>query len=172
MIGTVGLEQVAMLLGLRREQHRLDRLGPGQEHPGVPPPGQVLFPGIGETRRGVLADRLMETEPGPGPARVRLQQRRGNQLLNQRANLAVPEGRCPRHLPGRGKIEPSGEYTQPPEDHLGISWQQCVTPGQARVQRVMAPGTRVPGRPSGRCQPVREFGQRGHPQAVGDQFER
>ena len=47
-----------------------------------------------------------------------------------------------------------------------------MTPGQARVQRVMAPGTRGPGRPSRRPQPVREFGQRGNPQAVGDQFER
>ena len=44
MIGPVELEQVAMLLGLRREQQRLDGLGPGQERTGVPPPGQVLFP--------------------------------------------------------------------------------------------------------------------------------
>jgi hypothetical protein len=47
-----------------------------------------------------------------------------------------------------------------------------MTPGQARVQRVMAPGARVPGRPARRPQPFREFGQRGHPQAVGDQFQR
>ena len=145
MIGPVELEQVALLLGLRREQHRLDCLGPGQERTGVPPPGQVLFPGIGQTCRGVLAHRLMEPEPGPDPAGVRLQQRRGHQLLNQRTNLTGPDRPCPRHLQGRGKIEPGGEYAQPPEYHRGISRQQRMTPGQARVQRVMTPGARAPG---------------------------
>jgi hypothetical protein len=65
MIGPVELEQVAMLLGLRREQQQLDCLGPGQERTGVPPPGQVLFPGLSKTCRGVLADRLVE--PGRVP---------------------------------------------------------------------------------------------------------
>jgi len=51
MIGPVELQQVAMLLGLGREQHRLDCLGPGQERTGVPPPGQILLPGIGEMCR-------------------------------------------------------------------------------------------------------------------------
>ncbi len=119
MIGPVELEQVAMLLGLRCEQHRLDCLGPGQEHAGVPPAGQVLFPGIGQTCPGVLAYRLMEAEPRPDPAGVCLQQRRGNQLLNQDADLTGPDRRCPRHLLGRGKIEPPGEHAQPPEDHRG-----------------------------------------------------
>src|SRR5258705_9662491 len=65
MIGPVELEQVALLLGPRREQHRLDCLGPGQERAGVPPPGQVLFPGLGEACRGILANRLMEAERAP-----------------------------------------------------------------------------------------------------------
>jgi hypothetical protein len=121
MIGPVELEQVALLLGLRREQQRLDCLGPGQERAGVPPPGQVLFPGLGETCRGVLADRLMEPEPGPGPAGVRLQQRRGDQLLNQRADRSGPGRPCPRHLDGCGEVEPCGEYAQPPEYRRRIS---------------------------------------------------
>jgi hypothetical protein len=84
------------LLGSRREQHRLDCLGPGQERAGVAPPGQVLFPGLGEACRGILAYRLMEAEPGPRPARVRLQQRRGDELVNQHVNLAGhPEGPRP-----------------------------------------------------------------------------
>ena len=172
MIGPVELEQVALLLGLRREQHRLDGLGPGQERAGVAPPGQVFFPGIGETGRGILAYRFVEAEPGPGPARVRLQQRRGDELLDQRVNLAGPDRRRPRHLPRRGKVEPAGEYAQPPEYHRRIGRQQRMTPAQARLQRVMAPGARGPGRPSRRPQPLGEFGQRGNPQAVGDQFER
>jgi hypothetical protein len=74
MIGPVGLQQVALLLGLRREQQRLGRLGPGQERTRMPPPRQVFLPRIGQTRRGVLPHRLIEAEPGPGPAGVRLQQ--------------------------------------------------------------------------------------------------
>src|SRR5258705_11083301 len=65
MIGPVELEQVALLLGPRREQHRLDCLRPGQERPGVPPPGQVLFPGLGGACRGILANRLMGAERAP-----------------------------------------------------------------------------------------------------------
>ena len=108
MIGPVELQQVALLLGPRREQQWLDCLGPGQERTGVPPPGQVLFPGIGQTCRGVLADRLVEAEPGRGPARVRLQQRRGDELLNQRANLACPDRLCPRHLLAAARSNPPG----------------------------------------------------------------
>ena len=47
-----------------------------------------------------------------------------------------------------------------------------MTPAQAPIQRVMAPGTCTPGRPARRPEPLGEFGQRGHPQAVGDQFDR
>ncbi len=75
MIGPVQLEQVAMLLGFRLEQHRLDGFGPGQECTGVPPPGHVLFASVGEACGRELAYRLEEPEPGPGPAGVRFQQR-------------------------------------------------------------------------------------------------
>ena len=47
-----------------------------------------------------------------------------------------------------------------------------MTPVQARGQRVVAPGTRAPGRPVRRTQLSCQFGQRGSPQAIGDQFER
>jgi hypothetical protein len=172
MIGPVELEQVAMLLGLRLEQHRLDGFGPGQERAGVPPPGQVLLARVGQACRGVLAHRLKEPEPGPGPAGVRFQQRRGDQLPDERPNLAGPDRRCPRHLLRRGKVEPRGEYAQPPEYHRGISRQQRMTPGQARIQRVVTPGTRASGRPFRRTQLGGQFGQRGSPQAIGDQVER
>ena len=172
MIGPVELQQVAVLFGLRREQHRLDRLGPGQERTGVPPPRQVLLPRIGQTRRGVLAHRLIEAEPGPLPARVRLQQRSGNQLTNQRADLTALDRLCPRHLPGRGQVEPPGEYAQPTEHNRGVSRQQRMTPGQACIQGVMASPACAPGRPSRRSQPLREFGKRGNPQPDGHQFDR
>src|SRR6516225_9826840 len=48
VIGPVELQQVALLLGPRREQQRLGCLGPGQERAGVPPPGQGFLPGIGQ----------------------------------------------------------------------------------------------------------------------------
>jgi hypothetical protein len=47
-----------------------------------------------------------------------------------------------------------------------------MTPGQARIQRVVAPGTRAPGRPFRGTQLCCQFGQRGSPQAIGDQFQR
>src|SRR5690242_19499347 len=120
MIGPVELQQVAMLLGLRREQQWLDHLGPGQERTGVPPPGQVGFPRIGQTRRGVLTHRLVEAEPGPGPARVRLQQRSRDQLLYQRADLAALDRLRVCDLLGRGQVEPTGKYAQPTEYHRSV----------------------------------------------------
>ena len=108
MIGPIELEQVALLLGLGREQHRLDGLGPGQERAGVARPGQVLFPGIGETGRGILAHRFVEAEPGPDPARVRLQQRRGDELLDQRVNLAGLTGRVPATSRAAARSNPPG----------------------------------------------------------------
>src|SRR6185437_8789580 len=97
-----------MLLGLRREQQRLDHLGPGQERTGVPPPGQVGFPRMGQTRRGVLTHRLVEAEPGPGPARVRLQQRSRDQLLYQRADLLPLTGCVPATSWAAAKSKPPG----------------------------------------------------------------
>ena len=47
-----------------------------------------------------------------------------------------------------------------------------MTPGQARIQRVVTPGTRASGRPFRRTQLCCQFGQRGSPQAIGDQFKR
>ena len=47
-----------------------------------------------------------------------------------------------------------------------------MTPAQARLQRVMAPRARGPGRPSRRPQPLGQFGQRRNPQAISDQFKR
>ena len=172
MIRPVDLQQVALLFGLRREQHRLDCLGPGQERTSVPPPRQVLLPRIGQTCRGVLANRLIEAEPGPLPARVRLQQRGGNQLTNQRTNLTVLDRLCPRHLLGRDQVKSSGEYAQPTEYNRSVSRQQRMTPGQARIQGVMPSPACSPGRPSRRPQPFREFRQRGNPQPDGHQFDR
>ena len=117
MIGPVELQQVALFLGLWREQPRLDCLGPGQEHAGMPPPSQVCFPSIGQTCRGVLAHRLVEPEPGPDPTRIRLQQRSGDQLLNQHANLAALDRRRARHLLCRSEVEAPREYAQPAEHH-------------------------------------------------------
>jgi hypothetical protein len=50
---------------------QLDGLGPGQERMGVPPPGQVFLPGIGQTRRGILADRLKQTADLDAGQRIR-----------------------------------------------------------------------------------------------------
>ncbi len=47
-----------------------------------------------------------------------------------------------------------------------------MTPGQARIQRVVSPRTRASGRPLRRTQLCCQFGQRGSPQAIGDQFQR
>ena len=108
MIGPVELQQVALFLGLWREQPRLDCLGPGQERAGVPPPSQVLLPSIGQTCRGVLAHRLVEPEPGPDPTRIRFQQRSGDQLLNQHTNLAALTGGVPATSCAAARSKPPG----------------------------------------------------------------
>src|SRR6185312_17133590 len=93
---------------------------------------------LAQTRRGLLTHRLVEAEPGPGPARVRLQQRSRDQLLYQRADLAALDRLRARDLLGRGQVKPTGKHAQPTEYHRGVGRQQRMAPGQARVERIMA----------------------------------
>ena len=83
---------------------------------------------------GEVAGPAQPGQPGTAgpvvPAAVGLQQRSGNQLTNQRADLTVLDRLCPRHLPGRGQVEPPGEYAQPAEHNRGVSRQQRMTPGR------------------------------------------